>query len=149
MHNGQKLAISLALPFLIALLGSLSTTSEINTWYATLEKPTFSPPNWIFGPVWTLLYFLMGIALYLSWQKQKLETLKAYFIQLGLNAAWSPVFFTLHAPLAAFCILLLLWLAIIATIIQMKPTTAKLLMLPYLLWVTFASVLNLAIVTLN
>ncbi len=149
MHNGQKLAISLALPFLIALLGSLSTTNEINTWYATLEKPTFSPPNWLFGPVWTLLYFLMGIALYLSWQKQKLQTLSAYFIQLGLNAAWSPVFFALHAPLAAFLIIVLLWLAIIATIIQMKPNTAKLLMAPYLLWVTFASVLNLAIVILN
>ncbi len=131
------------------ILGSLFTFSSIPTWYATLNKPVFSPPNFIFGPVWTLLYLLMGISLYLVWQKKKVPFV--FWIQLLLNAAWSIVFFGLKNPTLAFVNIVALWIAIFITIRAFARVnkTAAYLLYPYLIWVSFASILNLAIVLLN
>ncbi len=141
---------------LVGNIGSLATFSQINSWYATLVKPSFNPPNWIFGPVWTILYALMGIALYLVWLKglKKSEgrlALGAFALQLILNVKWSFLFFGLHWPLVAFVEIVLLWLAIVLTIrtfsIISKP--AAWFLVPYLLWVSFAAALNFAIWYLN
>lgn len=141
---------------LAGVIGSVFTTPAIPGWYAGISKPELNPPNWIFGPVWTSLFALMGIALYLVWQK-KLENKKAkeainYFIlQLILNVAWSAIFFGLKNPAAAFFEIILLWLAILATIITFAKVSrpAAWLLLPYILWVTFAAYLNYTIWILN
>lgn len=132
------------------------TIAAISTWYVTLNKPFFSPPNWIFAPVWTSLYFLMGVAAYLVWEKglkekKVKEALKFFLIQLGLNFVWSLFFFGLHAPLLAFIEIVILWLAIFVTIKKFYPLVplAAYLLVPYLFWVSFAAILNLAIVVLN
>ena len=137
-------------------IGSVFTRSAIPTWYATLEKPTFAPPNWLFAPVWTLLYITMGIAAFLVW-RQGLENrqvriaLIVFLIQLVLNALWSVVFFGLESPLYGLIVISVLWVAILVTaIIFFKISrVASVLMWPYLLWVTFAAVLNSSIWLLN
>jgi tryptophan-rich sensory protein len=124
-------------------------------WYARLQKPTWNPPDWIFGPVWMLLYATMAIAAWLVWKRGGLSgqraALSLYFAQLLLNALWSPLFFGLHHPGLAFADLLLLWLALAATVVAFwkayRPAGAMLL--PYLAWVTFAGALNFAIWRLN
>lgn len=136
------------------ILGSLFTFSAIPTWYATLNKPSFSPPNWVFGPVWTILYFMMGISLYLIWiskSKQKQNAFILFFIQLGLNTLWSIVFFGLKNPTFAFIDIIALWIAIILTIQSFYKINkfAGYLLIPYFVWVSFASILNLFIVILN
>ncbi|MGC9599604.1 MAG: TspO/MBR family protein [Minisyncoccia bacterium] len=136
--------------------GALFTLSAIPGWYAGLIKPALNPPNWIFGPVWTTLYFLMGIAAFLVWrkglsQKDVRTALIIFGIQLLLNVAWSVIFFGAHNPAGAFADIVLLWLAILATIItfyKISPAAAYLL-LPYILWVSFAGYLNYAVWTLN
>jgi translocator protein len=139
----------------VGILGSIFTISAILTWYAHLNKPFFSPPNWIFGPVWTTLYCLMGVSLFLvlekKLKKQKNILLVIFSAQLLLNFLWSVIFFKLHLPLLAFIEIILLWILILMLIINFwkfsKP--AAYLLMPYLAWVSFASILNLSIVILN
>lgn len=138
------------------LLGSLFTFSAIPTWYATLEKPFFSPPNYLFGPVWTTLYTLMGISAYLVYRhyqfgkKAKLFW-QVYWAQLILNTLWSILFFGFKEPGLAFVEIGALWYFIVRTIQEAKRLnkTAMYLLYPYLAWVSFASLLNLAIYLLN
>ncbi|CAN5173218.1 TspO/MBR family protein [soil metagenome] len=132
------------------IIGSFFTVNSVNTWYSTLNKPFFNPPSWLFGPVWTILYLMMGISLYLIWEKKKVD-LKWFWIQLVLNSLWSILFFGLKNPGLAFLEIILLWGAIFLTIRgfwKYKRLSAYLL-IPYLLWVTFATILNLSIVLLN
>lgn len=147
------LIASLAICFSAAALGSLATTTNIVNWYAGLAKPSWNPPNWIFGPVWTFLYLSMAVAAWLVWRKDGLWQwpLALFAIQLALNAAWSWLFFGFHMPGAAIFEVVVLWLAILATTIAFWPKSlaAGILMLPYLGWVGFASVLNFTIWRLN
>ncbi len=136
------------------LLGSFFTISSIPTWYAMLTKPFFSPPNFVFGPVWTTLYALMGISLYMVWTskaKSKHHAVKLFFIQLGLNTVWSILFFGLKSPSLAFIEIIALWVAIVLTIqaFQKISKVASYLLYPYLAWVSFATILNLSIWILN
>lgn len=156
MKDFFKLIISVVGCELVGLLGTLFTISSILTWYASLNKPSFSPPNWIFGPVWTLLYFLMGVSFYLIWKKdfkkKKVKIASMFFAsQLALNFLWSPVFFGLRAPLLALIIIIILWVLIFLTIkkFYFLSKWAAYLLVPYLLWVTFATILNASIVVLN
>ncbi len=150
------LFFSIGVCFLAAGIGSLFTTSAIDTWYATLQKPFFNPPSWVFGPVWTLLYLLMGISLYIVWitktdKKTKRKAITFFFIQLALNVLWSILFFGLKSPIAAFIGIIVLWLAILLTIknfLQISKAAGWLL-IAYLAWVSFATILNLSIVILN
>lgn len=131
------------------LIGSIFTFPAIGGWYQTLVKPSFSPPNWIFGPVWTLLYLMMGVSLYFIWVRK--GSLKWFWVQLVLNSLWSILFFGLKSPGLAFLEIIFLWYAILTTIKtflkQFKP--AAYLLYPYLAWVSFASVLNFSIWVLN
>lgn len=153
--NWGKLGLAIGITEGSGIVGSIFTTPEIKTWYPTLVKPSFNPPNYLFGPVWTILFVLMGIALYLMWQvkngKNKDEALKIFWLQLGLNVAWSLFFFGLHNPFLAFIDILGLWLAIFVSIKKFirVSSTAAYLLLPYLAWVSFAALLNFAIVRLN
>ena len=151
-----RLLICIAACELIGYLGSFFTRPAIPTWYAWLKKPSFAPPNWLFGPMWVTLYLLMGIAAYLVWNKGVAQpgvwpALAAFAVQLLLNAAWSPVFFGLRSPLAGVLVIVLLWLAILLTIVLFWKISlpAALLLLPYILWVTLASALNISIYLLN
>jgi translocator protein len=132
------------------ILGSIFTASSVKTWYLTnLVKPSFNPPSWVFAPVWTFLFLLMGIALYLVWNKK--NNLFWFWVQLLLNLLWSILFFGLHSPPLAFYEILILWLAIFMTIIKFRKyhKTASSLLWPYLAWVSFASFLNYSIMILN
>lgn len=140
----------------VGWVSSIFTVSAIPTWYAALSKPAFSPPNWVFAPVWTALYAMMGVSFYLIWlqksQKKRYSRARVYFfIQLWLNFLWSLLFFGFHAPLVALVDILLLLVAILVTIREFYPLsrTAAYLLIPYMLWVAFASMLNTAIVVLN
>lgn len=152
--NLTKLIISISIPLIVGYLGSLVTTPSIGMWYAALNKPAFNPPNWIFFPVWTLLFILMGISLYLIWEnksKKKQTALNLFGIQLVLNLLWSILFFGLHKPLYAAVEIVILWIAILMMILEFRKFSkiAALLLLPYILWVSFATVLNFSIVILN
>ena len=156
MNKFFKLAIAVVVAEAAGIIGAVFTTPAIPVWYATLVKPAFNPPAWVFGPVWTILYTLMGIAAYLIWQegwqkKQVKDALRTFGEQLLLNSLWSILFFGLKNPLLAFMEILLLWILIIATIMKFYRLNkwAAYLLLPYLLWVSFASMLNAAIVVLN
>lgn len=138
------------------LIGSIFTMPAIGSWYANLIKPEFAPPNWIFGPVWTILFLLMGVAAFLVWEKgwvrRDVRIAIAVFIgQLVLNTLWSFLFFGLHSPGTAFIEILILWLAIIATILVFGRVSklAAWLLVPYILWVSFAAYLNYSIFILN
>lgn len=150
-----KLISSLAITFTAGAIGSIATISNIPTWYAELTKPWFNPPNWVFGPVWTILYLLMAAALYLVWtsgiQKSKRRAYWYFGSQLVLNALWSIVFFGLHAPWAAVAVIFMLLVAIIMTIYEFSKfsSTAGALLFPYVAWVLFASFLNISVATLN
>lgn len=149
-----QLILSIGLCLGAGILGSFFTVSSIPTWYVTLNKPPFSPPNWVFGPAWTILYILMGISLYLVWiskGKLKQNALNLFFVQLGLNALWSIIFFGMKNPTLALVDIVALWIVIFLTIKSFTKISklAGNLLIPYLLWVSFASVLNLAIVLLN
>ena len=140
---------------LSGVLGAFFTTEVIPNWYAALTKPAFVPPNWLFGPVWTTLYIIMGISGFLIWQKKenpaRITALKIFSIQLIANTLWSIIFFGLHQPLLALVDILILWVLIILMVWKFYKIdkTAGLLQIPYLIWVSFASILNLAIVMLN
>ncbi len=156
MKNIYKLIISIAFPLLVGAVAGYFTSGSVVGWYSTLITPSFNPPNWLFGPVWTALYILMGIAFYLVWKSEpgngiKKQAIILYIIQLALNFCWSFIFFYNEAPGAAFAEILLLWIFILLTIIYFfkisKP--AGWLMVPYLCWVTFAALLNYSIWQLN
>jgi len=151
-----KLIVCLALTFSAAFVGSIFTRSAVPDWYATLNKPSFTPPDWLFGPVWIILYLLMAISAFIVWQKRLANpavrvALILYLIQLILNALWSVIFFGLKSPLVAFIEILLLWSAIVVTILAFARVsiTAALMLVPYILWVSFAAVLNFSIWLLN
>lgn len=151
-----KLIISIVACQAAGVIGSVFTTSSIPTWYAALTKPSFNPPNWVFAPVWTTLFLLMGVSLYLVWQAgfEKPEVKIAIYIfsiQLILNIAWSLLFFGLKIPLIAFIEIIVLWIAILFTIIKFYNISiiASLLLVPYLFWVSFAAVLNFFLWRLN
>lgn len=156
MKNFGKLSVSILVCELVGILSTPFTIASIPTWYAGLIKPPFSPPNWLFGPVWTILYFLMGIAAYFIWKKglknKKVKiALKYFLIQLLLNFIWSPLFFGLHLPLLALFDICILLVMIVMTMKQFRGISkpAFYLFIPYLLWVSFATLLNLSIVILN
>lgn len=156
MRGWQKLLISIVGCELVGIVSSFFTISAIAGWYSTLNKPSFAPPNWVFGPAWTLLYFLMGVSFYLiwrqDWKKKKIKTAAMFFLmQLGLNFLWSPVFFGLRSPLLGLINIVVMWILIAITMRKFYPLSrpAFYLLVPYLLWVSFATVLNAAIVLLN
>lgn len=155
MKKARLLVISLFLTFIAASVGSVFTFKSISTWYITLNKPFFNPPNWIFSPVWTALYILMGLSLYLVWISKKSliqkKGMNYFFIQLALNTLWSILFFGLQNPLIAFLEIVVLWYFIYLTIKYFSKVnkTSAYLLYPYLAWVSFASLLNLSIVILN
>ncbi len=136
-------------------LGALATTPEIGGWYRTIIKPSWNPPDWVFGPVWTMLFVLMGTSAWLVWKsagfKDAAYSLSLFFVQLTLNITWSWIFFGLHAIGCALIEILVLWLAIVATTgaFFRRDKAAGWLLVPYLVWVTFASFLNFAIWRLN
>lgn len=152
--NLKLLIPSMIFPLLTGFVGSYFTFTSINTWYQALNKPFFNPPNFLFGPVWTILYILMGISLYLilmSKSKKKDLAVKVFFIQLLLNLLWSFIFFSFQNPFLALLEIIALWIAIFMTIRLFLPIskTAGYLLIPYILWVSFALILNLSIVLLN
>ncbi|MBI4235366.1 tryptophan-rich sensory protein [Candidatus Peregrinibacteria bacterium] len=156
LNNTIKLIIAIAVSELAGVIGSFFTTSAISTWYAGIVKPALNPPAWIFGPVWTALFALMGIAAFLVWKKgldrRDVKIALGIFIsQLILNTLWSIIFFGLHSPGGALIEIIFLWFAILFTIIEFakiyKP--AAWLLAPYILWVSFAAYLNYMIWALN
>lgn len=151
-----KLIVSLIICQLAGFVGSLFTTPSIQTWYASLEKPSFTPPNWVFSPVWISLYVVMGISLFLVWQKSfhypGVSNAMFWFgIQLFLNMLWSALFFGLKSPFFAFIGIIFLWVAIFLTLVKSFKVSrlASVLLVPYICWVSFAAVLNFSIWNLN
>ena len=156
MNNTFKLGIAVAVPLAVGGLSGSVTARSVATWYPTLTKPFFNPPAWVFGPTWTVLYIMMGVAAFLVWRqgfstKDVRLALTLFAAQLALNGLWSILFFGLQSPGVAFAEILLLWLSIVATvwIFRRVVPAAALLMLPYLAWVSFAAVLNGSIWMLN
>jgi tryptophan-rich sensory protein len=158
MNKGDalKLIISILLCQIAGVIGGFFTASSVNTWYAALTKPTFNPPNWLFSPVWITLYVLMGIALFLVWRngfqtKGVRIALYLFAAQLLLNTLWSILFFGLKMPLLAFIGILILWGFIVLTLVKFKKISklAGYLFIPYLVWVSFAAVLNFFLWYLN
>ncbi|MEO7446434.1 MAG: TspO/MBR family protein [Ferruginibacter sp.] len=155
MKKILPLALAILIPVAIGAVSGLFTTEAIGGWYRTIVKPSFNPPNWIFGPVWTLLYILMGIASWLVWKQGKNKDVKPaltlYAIQLILNFSWSFIFFYLEQPGWAFAEIIVLWVMILLTIFAFSKhsKTAAWLMVPYISWVSFASLLNFSIWHLN
>lgn len=150
------LAVSVVIAEMAGLIGSYFTMPAIGGWYATLQKPSFSPPNWVFAPVWTTLFFLMGVAFYLIWrQRANGKNIKTavlvFFQQLALNVLWSALFFGLAKPGLAFGEIIVLWFAILMTIFYFAKISKKSgwLLAPYLVWVSFATVLNFFIWRMN
>ena len=146
---------SIIIAQLAGAVGSIFTAPSIQSWYVFLEKPFFAPPNWLFAPAWITLYALMGIASFLVWQKRRKVEVKSalyfYFAQLLLNASWSVAFFGLQNPSLGFLVIIALWLLILVTMVKFWriERIAGLLFIPYILWVTFATMLNFAIWQLN
>ena len=139
----------------VAGLGAIATATSVRDWYPALRKPSWNPPAWIFGPVWTVLYLMMAIAAWLVWRKQGFDgaagTLGLFALQLALNALWSPLFFGLRNPLAGLVDIVPLWAAILATLVcfwKISPLAGALLA-PYWLWVSFATALNFMIWRIN
>ncbi len=143
---------------IVGAIGSIFTIPNIPIWYASLVKPFFSPPNWVFGPVWTLLFLLMGIALYIIWEIKEKKLLEKRFyalswfkIQFAFNVIWSYLFFGLRNPFYGFIGIIFLWCSIVLTIIYFYKINKKAayLLVPYLVWVSFATILNYSIMMLN
>ena len=151
-----KLAAAIGVCLMAGFVGSFFTAPAILTWYATLNKPAESPPSWVFAPVWTTLYILMGLALYLVWEKgysdKKVRwAMHIFGIQLALNIFWSVLFFGLRSPYYAFIEILILGLMILANAIAFYDIDKKagIMLIPYMLWVSFATVLNYSVWQLN
>jgi len=156
MSNILKLVISIVVCLAAGAVGSIFTADAIPGWYATLNKPSFNPPNWLFGPVWTMLYIMMGISLFLIWKEGTgnalvRPALSIFIAQLFLNMLWSVVFFGMQSISGGLVIIILLWVAIVFTITKFHKISqvAGILLIPYLLWVSFASVLNFFFYRLN
>ncbi len=156
----QKIIISIVVAEAAGLIGSIFTFPAITEWYATLVKPWFTPPAWVFGPAWTILYALMGAAAALMWDAGKGKkkggitrkgALAIYGIQLGLNVLWSFIFFGLRSPYLAMIEIAALWVAVAITIFHFSQFSRKaaLLLVPYILWITFAAALNFSVWMLN
>lgn len=159
--NISRLVIAVAVSELAGIIGSVFTVDSIPTWYATLVKPSLNPPAWVFGPVWTTLFALMGIAAFLVWsscakatedkKKWMRVALSLFGFQLVMNVFWSVIFFGLQSPGGALIEIVFLWFVIIATIIAFarisKP--AAWLLMPYIFWVSFAAYLNWSVYVLN
>lgn len=147
--NYGKLVYFILLCEGIGFLGSIATVTSVNSWYLTLAKPFFNPPSWVFGPVWTVLYLTMGIAAYFISERKRIS--KWFWIQLGLNFLWSFVFFGAQMIGLAFVVIVLLWIAIRRTIRDFNTVykPAGQLLIPYILWVSFATLLNFSIWILN
>lgn len=150
------LILFIAVTQLAGFLGAVFTTSAIPTWYQNINKPAFTPPGWVFAPVWTILYLMMAVAVYLVWLQRETTpdfqtAFVLFFIQLALNSLWSILFFGLQDPLAALIEIVVLWVALVLTIWNFYKinTWAAVLLLPYLIWSTFAAFLNYSIVVLN
>lgn len=168
-NNLPKLIVAIAISESAGIIGSVFTMPSIQTWYAALAKPTINPPAWIFAPVWTILFALMGIAAFLVWKnglnRQDVKIALGIFVgQLALNTLWSIIFFGMHNPGLAFLEIIFLWLAIIWTTIVFYKTSppssgiwtteghgklAAYLLVPYILWVSFAAYLNYSVWMLN
>ncbi len=161
MSKPVKLIASILLAELAGIIGSIFTTPSIPNWYAGLVKSPLNPPGWVFGPVWTTLFALMGIAFFLVWssyasadeaKRKKIKVAMIIFgVQLVLNTLWSIIFFGLHSPGGALVEIVFLWIAIFATIISFSKVrkAAAWLLVPYILWVSFAIFLNYSIWRLN
>jgi tryptophan-rich sensory protein len=155
MRNHLILLALLTTCLAVGFVGSLATRTSVDSWYAGLSKPGWTPPNWLFGPVWTLLYILMAVAAWLVVRQlglsESLPAIFAFAVQLALNLAWSFLFFWLRAPGIAFFEILVLWTAILVTVVLFfrVSATAGWLMAPYLVWVSYAAALNLAIWWMN
>jgi len=157
MKNITRILMVVVTCLVVGYFSGIVTRNSIETWYPTLVKPSFNPPNWLFPPVWTTLYILMGIAAGLIWNRIEFEkeavkrALLFFAIQLGLNALWSYLFFGFHNILLALVELVLLWLILYETYLSFKKINkiAGYLLLPYLAWLTFAGVLNASIWQLN
>jgi benzodiazapine receptor len=149
MKKFLRLIFAIIICHAAGIVGSFFTVSEIDSWYSFLEKPSFSPPNWIFAPVWLTLYTLMGVTLYLIWQNKKIRTL--FLLHLVFNAAWSILFFGFHWVLFAFVDIIILtgMIALLIVLSQRVNRKVPYLLLPYFLWVCFASVLNFYLYVLN
>ena len=154
--NAYMLLAAIAICQSAGIIGSVFTYPSIQTWYAALEKPFFSPPNWVFAPIWLALYTLMGIAAYLVWEKgikkkNVRAALQLFGAQLALNALWSILFFGMRSLLYSFVEIVVLWILIAATTFKFYKISkrAGMLMVPYILWVSFAMVLNFSILMLN
>jgi translocator protein len=152
MSRWVGLGVWIALPLLMG--GGIGSLFQPGAWYDGLAKPSWNPPNWLFGPVWTTLYILMGLAAWLVWERHRGDArvaLALFVVQLAFNAAWSAIFFGLQAPGLAFAEILVLWALIVATTVTFwrHRVAAGALMLPYVAWVGFAAVLNFTIWRLN
>lgn len=157
MANPLKLVIAIAIPNIVGILAGLITMPAVGDWYTTLARPSWTPPDWVFGPVWTLLYTLMGVAVYLVWKdaKGQVDAKKGliwFDVQLGLNFLWSLAFFGLKSPGLAFAVIIGLWIAIVVTMgifWELKKKISVALLVPYILWVSFALALNAQIWFMN
>lgn len=156
INNFFKLVIAIAISELAGIIGSVFTAPSITGWYAGIIKPALNPPSWVFGPVWTTLFVLMGISAFLIWKKgldrkDVKIALGTFLGQLVLNTLWSIIFFGLHSPGGALVEIVFLWFAILATIITFAKISqpAAWLLVPYIFWVSFAMYLNYAIWSLN
>jgi translocator protein len=156
MQNAGKLIIALLIPLAVGGASGFFTASGVQTWYTTIQKPYWNPPNWIFGPVWTSLYIMMGIALFLVWKEEcsgvlKKTAIALFAIQLILNFFWSLIFFGMHQPGWALVEIIAMWLAILATIFAFANVnkTAAWLLVPYIAWVSFATILNYTLWKIN
>lgn len=154
IHNKWVVLAGLIILCLVTgFIGSLASMDAIPTWYATINKPSWNPPNWVFGPVWTILYIMMAVAAWRVWltHDRVKPALTLFFIQLAFNLAWSLIFFGLRSPGGALIEVVPFWAAILATMLAFfgRDKWAGLLFVPYLAWVSFAAVLNFAIWRLN
>ncbi len=156
LSSTEKLIISIAIPLIGGFLSGFLAMRNVTEFYSMLVKPSFSPPAWIFAPAWTILYVLMGIAAFLIWEKGLniagvIPALAIFLIQLALNFSWTPIFFGLQSIAGGFIVIVILWIAVLITIILFWRLNkiAGLLLIPYLLWITFATALNYFIMKLN
>ena len=151
----SRFIISLAIPLAAGAIAGAVTAGNVNTWYPQLNKPPFNPPNWLFGPVWTILYIMMGICLYLIRMKPpsriKSRAMRLFFVQLALNFIWSFLFFQWHLINLALVDISILWIAIVSCLLVFGKISKPVawLFVPYLLWVSFAAILNASIYMLN
>jgi translocator protein len=156
MNNVVKLIIAIAIPLIVGGISGFFTVSSVGGWYQTINKPSWNPPNWIFGPMWTTLYVMMGIALFLVWKTDTSTELKKiaiilFAVQLILNFFWSFIFFNQHQPGWALADIIAMWCCILLTIFAFAQVnkTAAWLLVPYISWVSFAGILNYTIWRLN